>query len=90
MALVRGGADILSADNHGNILFAERKLEVAKYLLQHFYATIIRRLPLHQLLKELTWIGNPFSGDAPPLGAALHRDVLGMDDVVEIIEYLVG
>jgi ankyrin repeat protein len=40
-------------------------------------------------LGDLTWIGNPDSFGAPPLLEALHQDVLGMDDVVEIIEYLV-
>jgi ankyrin repeat protein len=49
-----------------------------------------RRLPLHKLLKNLTWIGNPNSDDAPPLRTALHEHVLGTDDVVEILEYLVG
>jgi hypothetical protein len=55
---------------------------------QHFYATT-SRLPLHKLLEDLTWIGNPNSSDVPPLRAALHQNVLGTDDVVEILEYLV-
>jgi ankyrin repeat protein len=62
--------------------------EVSKYLLQHFYATT-RRLPLHELLEDLTWIGSP-STDALLLRTALDRNVLGTDDVVEIVEYLVG
>jgi hypothetical protein len=47
--------------------------------------------PLHELLEDLTWIGNPISvpSDVPPLRAALGRNVLGVDDVVEIIEFLV-
>jgi ankyrin repeat protein len=39
-------------------------------------------------LIDLTWIGNP-NITSPPLRLALHRNVLGTDDVVEIIEYLV-
>jgi hypothetical protein len=61
---------------------------VSKYLLREFYATI-RHLPLHELLKDLTRIGDPNSSDVPPLRAALLRNVLGTDDVVEILEYLV-
>jgi hypothetical protein len=61
---------------------------VAKYLLRHFYATI-RRIPLDELLKDVTWIGNPNSRGAPPLRFALHRNVLGTDDIVEIVEFLV-
>jgi hypothetical protein len=63
---------------------------VSKYLLQELYATT-RRLPLHELVEDLTWIGDPHSIDAPPLHQALHRwNMLGTDDVVEIVEYLVG
>jgi hypothetical protein len=40
-------------------------------------------------LKDLTWIGNPDSIDDPPLRFALDENVLGTDDVVEIVEYLV-
>jgi ankyrin repeat protein len=65
-----------------------RHSEVAKYLLQQLYATT-RRLPLHEIVEDLTWIGSPYSIDAPHLRAALRRNVLGTDDVVEIIEYLV-
>jgi hypothetical protein len=58
---------------------------VSKYLLQQFYATTPRRLPLHELVEYLTWIGNTYSNSsAPPLRAALHQNVLGTD------EYLVG
>jgi ankyrin repeat protein len=32
--------------------------------------------------------GDLDSSDVPPLRSALHQDVLGTDDVVEIIEYL--
>jgi ankyrin repeat protein len=52
------------------------------------YATT-RHLPLHELLEDLTWIRNPNSSDAPPLRAALDRNMLGTDDIVGIIEYLV-
>jgi ankyrin repeat protein len=41
-------------------------------------------------LEDLTWIGKPNSDDAPPLRTALHEHVLGTDDAVEILEYLVG
>jgi ankyrin repeat protein len=63
-ALVSGGADILAANSKERLPFhlAVRagKSEVAKYLLQQLYATI-RRLPLHELLKDLTRIGDPNS-----------------------------
>jgi ankyrin repeat protein len=61
---------------------------MGKYLLQELYATT-RRNPLHDLVEDLTWIDNPNSSRAPPLRYALHRNVLGTDDVVEILEYLV-
>jgi ankyrin repeat protein len=91
-ALLSGGANILAVNNYGalSIHYAVRrgKSEVAKFLLQHFFA--IRRLPLHELLKDLTWIGDPnIISDTPPLHEALHRNVLGTDDVVEIVEFLV-
>jgi ankyrin repeat protein len=94
-ALLSGGADILAADDEGElpIHFAVVKVkpEVSKYLFQHFYATT-RLLPLHDFLEELTWIPNPNCGiiDVRPLHAALELNVLGTDDVVEILEYLVG
>jgi ankyrin repeat protein len=91
-ALLSGGANILSANNQGllpiHLAVFQEEAEVAKYLLQHFYATT-RRLPLHELLEDIKWIGYPNSVGAPPLRFALHRNVLGTDDVVEIIEYLV-
>jgi hypothetical protein len=62
---------------------------VTKYLLQEFYSTT-RRLPLHELLEDLTWIGNPYSSDAPPLRTALDHIMLGTADVVDILEFLVG
>jgi hypothetical protein len=41
-------------------------------------------------LEDLTWIGDDdISGGVPPLRAALHRNVLGTADVVEIVKYLV-
>jgi ankyrin repeat protein len=92
-ALLSGGANILAANNQGTlpIHFAvrERHSEVAKCLLQHFYSAICD-IPLRELLDDLTWIGNPFNSSAPPLRFALDRNVLGTDDVVEILEYLVG
>jgi hypothetical protein len=56
-------------------------------LLQQFYATIRRRLPLHKLLEDLTWIVNPEISDVPPLRLALHQNMLRTDDVVQILEY---
>jgi ankyrin repeat protein len=41
-------------------------------------------------LKDLTWKVNLCISCASPLRLALDRNVLGTDDVVEIIEYLVG
>jgi ankyrin repeat protein len=92
-ALLSCGADILAVNNEGNLpvhrAVSRGRSAVAKCLLQHFYATS-RRLPLHELLEDLAWIGNPYSIDAPPLLCALHHEVLGTDDVVGILEYLVG
>jgi hypothetical protein len=63
---------------------------VATFLLKQLYLTT-RRLPLHELLLEdLTWIGDPKSSGSPPLRAVLHQDALGTDDIVEILEYLLG
>jgi ankyrin repeat protein len=93
--LLSGGADSRAANNNGDLHIHKAvrhgNQEVSKYLLQHSYATS-RRLPLHELLKDLPWIGNPNNDtlDVPPLRDALDRDVLSMDDVVEILEYLVS
>jgi ankyrin repeat protein len=93
-ALLRGGANILARNNDGQLpihrAVSGEESEVAKYLFQELYATT-RRLPLHELLKDLTWIGNPniITADDPPLYLALFWNVLGTDDVVEILEYLV-
>jgi ankyrin repeat protein len=92
-ALLSGGADILAVNNQGHLpidaALYYRRSAVIKYLLQHFYATTCR-LPLHELVEDLTWIGNPDSRvGVPPLRAALHRDLLRTDDVMEILKYLV-
>jgi ankyrin repeat protein len=91
-ALLAVGADILLADNQGNLIIrsavTNRHSAVSKYLLQQMYATT-RCLPLHELVEDLTWIGFPKDRDAPPIRYALHRGVLDTDDVVEILEYLV-
>jgi ankyrin repeat protein len=90
-ALLAVGANIVAVNNYGHLpvhlAMMGRYSEVSKSLLQHYYATI-RRLPLHELLNDLTWIGNP-EITSPPLRAALHWNALGTDDVVEILEYLV-
>jgi ankyrin repeat protein len=93
-ALLSSGANILAANNVGRVpihyAVSEGKSEVSKYLLREFYATI-RRLPLHELLEDLTWIGDAnIRVGVPPLRYAHHRTVLGTDDVVEIVEYLVS
>jgi ankyrin repeat protein len=90
--LLSGGANILAANNggclpiHHAVSFLQS--EVVKYLLQQLYATT-RHLPLHELLEDLTWSGNPNSSGTPLLLTALHQGVLRTDDVVEIHEYLV-
>jgi ankyrin repeat protein len=89
-ALLSGGANILAANNEGELPFHSavrfRRPEVAKYMLQQLYATT-HHLPLHELLKDLTWIGTNIL-DVPPLCAVLRQNMLGTDDVVEIFEYL--
>jgi hypothetical protein len=86
-ALLDGGANILAANNNGRLPIhqaaGQGNSAAAKTLLQMFYATICR-LPLHELLKDLTWIGDPNSHnilDVPLLRVALHWNVLRMDDV---------
>jgi ankyrin repeat protein len=90
-ALVSVGANMLAANNEGHLpvhkAVKSRAPEVSKYLLQMFYATT-RHLPLHELLEDLTWIGDPRNWFAPPLRYALHRNVLGTNDVVDIVGYL--
>jgi ankyrin repeat protein len=92
-ALLSGGANLLAANNDGELPIHQAMREghsaVSKCLLQHFYATT-RRLPLHELVEDLPWIGDPDSMDAPPLRSALDLNVLGTEDVVEIVEYLLG
>jgi hypothetical protein len=57
-ALVSGGADILATNNNGQLPIHQavrrQHSEVSKYLLRKIYATI-RHLPLHKMLKNLTW-----------------------------------
>jgi hypothetical protein len=84
---VSGGANILVVNNQGQLLIHDavfgEKPAVSKYLLREFYATICGSLPLHELLHDLT---KPNRYVGPPLRFALQLNVLGMDDVVEIIE----
>jgi ankyrin repeat protein len=94
-ALLSGGANILAVNNDGRLPIhsavnrSYRSSAVVKCLLQHFYATT-RHLPLHELLIDFTWIGDPNHDiDVPPLRTALHRNVVRTNAVVEIIEYLV-
>jgi ankyrin repeat protein len=90
-ALLSGGANILAVNNLGaqpiRLAVKFERSAVAKYLFQQLYATI-RRLPLHKLVEDLTWFGNPNS-TSPPLRLALDRDMLGTNGVVDILEYLV-
>jgi ankyrin repeat protein len=83
--LLSGGASILAVNNVGHlpihIAVSEGHSPVAKYLLHEVYATP-RRLPLHALLEDLTWIGNSGSSGTPPLRAALDQDILRTKDVV--------
>jgi ankyrin repeat protein len=92
-ALLSGGANLLAVNLRLELpihcALGARYSAVSKCLLQQLYATT-RRLPLHKLLEDLTWIGDPNGGSAPPLCLALHQHTLGTDDVVEIIEYLVS
>jgi ankyrin repeat protein len=91
-ALLSVGANILTVNDDGelpiNFAVRRRYSAVSKCLLQHYYATT-RRLPLHDLVEDLAWIGNLESRVAPPLRGALDENALGTDDVVEILEYLV-
>jgi ankyrin repeat protein len=92
-ALLSRGANILAANNQGTLPIHNAvtfgKSEVTKYLLQQLYATT-RRLPIHELVDDLTWTVNPIYeySDDPPLRAALDENVC-TDHVVETIEYLV-
>jgi ankyrin repeat protein len=92
-ALLSRGANTLATSEAGllpvHYALSEGHSTVSKCLLLQLYATT-RRLPLHELLKDLTWKGNPDSINAPLLRTALDWNVLGMDDVVEIVEYVVG
>jgi ankyrin repeat protein len=95
-ALLSSGANMLAPDIQGLLpihkaMSRGTKSEVAKYLMQQFYATICG-LPLHELVENLTWIANPNSThlDMPPLRVALHLNAMDTDDVVEIVEFLVG
>jgi ankyrin repeat protein len=83
--LLCGGANILAGDGilPINLAAIQGHSAVAKYLLREFYATTAR-LPLYKLLEDVT------SKNATPLYEALHENVVGTDDVVEILEYLVG
>jgi ankyrin repeat protein len=90
LALLSGGADILAASNQGelpiHLVALWGKSEMTKHPLQQFYATT-SRLHLNELLKDLTFDGNPNSSNNPPVRPPLHRDLLGMDDnVVEILQ----
>jgi ankyrin repeat protein len=87
-ALLAVGANILAANNQGQLpihrAISRGHSAVIKCLLKKFYSTSCQ-LPIHDLLEDLTCIANPNGSGAPPL-----QNVLGTDDVVEILEYLVG
>jgi ankyrin repeat protein len=90
-ALLNDGADILAVNGRGELPLHYAVIvgnpRIAKCLLQQLYATT-RRLPLHAVLKDLTWIGDPVI--RPPLRTALDKHVLRMDDAMEILGNLVG
>jgi ankyrin repeat protein len=69
-ALVSGGADILAANNTGSLpihyAVSQGHSAVSKHLFQQLYATT-RHLPLHELVEDITWIGDPNSSEVPPL-----------------------
>jgi ankyrin repeat protein len=92
-ALLSGGANILAASDAGRLpihhALGEGHSAVSKCLLQQLYATT-RRLPLHKLLEDLAWIGHRNCRHYPPLRYALDHNILGTDNVVEILEYMVG
>jgi ankyrin repeat protein len=83
-ALLSGGMDVLAVNDQEGLPIPyavdHRKLEVSKYLLQQLYAKN-RRLPLHKLLQDLTWIGNPnnVAGD--------HRFVLRFTGMVRMMPW---
>jgi hypothetical protein len=88
-----GCANILAVNMIGqlpiHIAVSRGYSEVAKCLLEAFYMTS-HPLPLHELVEDLTWILNPdIFADVPPLLATLRQNVLGTDDVVEILDSLV-
>jgi ankyrin repeat protein len=92
-SLLAAGVDICAINNNGILPIHQalimRNSEMVKCLLEHFYVTI-RRLPLHALLDDLTWMKNhTFSVGLPPVRIALHTDVLRTDHVVEMVEYLI-
>jgi ankyrin repeat protein len=62
-ALLSGGADTLAASNYGQLpihyAVIHEKSDVSKYLFQQLYATT-RHLPLHDLVEDLTWIGDSY------------------------------
>jgi ankyrin repeat protein len=96
-ALLSCGADMLAANDRGllpiHTAVAKGSSAATKYLLQQFYAAM-RSRPLHQLVEDLAWNDHPditviTTGGVPPLRSAFHQEVLGTDDVVEIVEFLV-
>jgi ankyrin repeat protein len=93
-ALLSRGADMLAANDRGllpmHTAVAKGSSAVTKYLLQQFYAEM-RSRPLHQLVEDFAWNDHPAitRGGVPPLHSAFHQEVLGTDDVVEIVEFLV-
>jgi ankyrin repeat protein len=91
--LLSGGANILAPNKIGQLpihmAVSKGNSAVSKSLLEAFYTTS-RPLPLHELVEDLTWIPNPDMFVAlPALLAALRQNVLGTDDVVEILDSLV-
>jgi ankyrin repeat protein len=87
--MVSAGADIRAVNNDGHLpveeAVSEEDTDVVKYLMKALYTSISDhedRLPIQALLEDA-------SADGTPLREALEEDVLGTDDVLEIIAFLV-
>jgi ankyrin repeat protein len=92
-ALLEKGADIHPANSKGflpiDFALTVENAAMVKCLLQHHYSNLCDgegRLPLHAFLTDATNGGNL----VPPLRAVIRQNVLGTNDLLEIIEFLVN
>jgi hypothetical protein len=86
-ALLSGGANILAVNNAGRppIHKTMRGEEQTEKWLSIYFSSCTQQPVVSlstKLVEDLTWIGDPYNRDVPPLRFALHEDVLGTDDVV--------